>query len=62
MSRYDDEYADLDLLAEDREARRRRARWNHWCDVCHGHLGPGSPCAPEEDEPEQTDDEQERDE
>lgn len=48
-----DEDARQDAISE----RRRAARWNHWCDICHGHLGPGSPCAPEEPE-----DNEERDE
>lgn len=26
------------------------SRRSHWCETCHGHTGPGSPCA--EDEPE----------
>lgn len=47
------EYDDPDLVAEAREERRRNAQLWHWCDLCHGHTGPGSPCAPEEDEQEQ---------
>lgn len=51
MSRYDDEYADDDLKREAMD--ERRARYFHWCDVCHGHTGPGSPCAPEPEEEEE---------
>lgn len=47
---YDDTYAEL--AAEAAAERRRAARMHHWCDVCHGKTGPGSPCAIEEDEPE----------
>lgn len=46
----DDDYEDpeaADLRAED---RAERGRYAHWCDVCHGHTGPGSPCAPEQPE------------
>lgn len=51
------EFDDPDLYAEDVAARRQRARLNHWCEECHGHTGPGSPCAideepgPEDDSP-----------
>lgn len=46
---------DEDLRREDRAERSRSL---HWCSVCHGHTGPGSPCAPEppEDEPEEVSD------
>lgn len=47
---FDFDEVDMDLLAEARAERRRRAAWNHWCDVCHGHLGAGSPCAPDDEE------------
>jgi cytochrome c5 len=46
---YEDAEA-ADLRAEARAERRRNAY--HWCDVCHGHTGPGSPCAPDEPEDE----------
>lgn len=35
----DREDARAEARAESLSARRR-----HWCDVCHGHTGPGSPC------------------
>lgn len=50
---YDNEAADLRAEAR---AERRRQR-SHWCETCMGHTGPGSPCAPDEDEPEQDEDE-----
>lgn len=49
------EYVDDDARRESMDERRARARLNHWCDVCHGHTGPGSPCAPDDDEPEEND-------
>lgn len=33
-----------------------RRRYAHWCDICHGHTGPGSPCA--EDAPEDEDEDE----
>lgn len=49
------EYDDQDLIAEARAERRRNAY--HWCSVCHGHTGAGSPCAEEpEEEPEEESD------
>ena len=46
------DYEDDDLRAEALAERRRTAY--HWCSVCHGHTGPGSPCAPDvEEEPEE---------
>jgi hypothetical protein len=51
-----DSYEDAeaaDLRAEAAAQRRRNA--HHFCDVCHGFTGPGSPCAP--DEPEEDEDE-----
>ncbi|MDB5730725.1 MAG: hypothetical protein JWQ03_620 [Variovorax sp.] len=56
MAQYTREDAPYDVLEEMHEQRRRNARLNHWCSTCHGHTGPGSPCAPdepEEDEPEE---------
>lgn len=59
MARYiDDDYEDAEaaeLRADDRAARARAARWNHLCETCLGNLGPGSPCAPEEDEQQEVD-------
>lgn len=52
----DDEYDyDYDLRAEAAQERRERARWRHWCEDCHGHTGPGSPCV--EEPPEAQDEE-----
>jgi hypothetical protein len=45
-----------ELRAEDAADRRRRARLWHWCATCHGHTGPGSPCAPD-DEPDEQEEE-----
>lgn len=39
-----DVYEDADARRDDIDERGRRARLWHWCDVCHGHTGPGSPC------------------
>jgi cytochrome c5 len=49
---------EAELRAEARQERRENARYHHWCDVCHGHTGPGSPCAPEEPEPEESNDDE----
>lgn len=54
MSRYQlpDDYEDAEaaeLRAQDRAERREQAKWRHWCDECHGRIGPGSPCYPGED-------------
>jgi hypothetical protein len=49
---------DIDMDEMRAEARMERARLRpHWCSLCHGHTGAGSPCAPEpeEDEDETTD-------
>lgn len=35
---------DEDARREAIDERARRRRLHHWCDVCHGHTGPGSPC------------------
>lgn len=43
---------------EDHGYVRPRMR-HHWCDICHGHTGPGSPCA--EDPPEEQQDEEDED-
>lgn len=44
---------DEDLRREVIDQRREQARAWHWCSVCHGHTGPGSPCYDgPEDEPE----------
>jgi hypothetical protein len=45
---------DADLRAEAMQESRERARLNHWCSECHGHTGPGSPCAVDE-EPQEDD-------
>lgn len=45
------EYVDDDLRREDIDARRS-ARKYHWCEVCHGHTGAGSPCAPDDEREE----------
>jgi cytochrome c5 len=57
MNAWDDIEED-ELRAEARQQRRENARYHHWCDVCHGHTGPGSPCAPEEPEPEESNDDE----
>ena len=44
---------DMDELRAEDEAERRRLR-PHWCSECHGFTGPGSPCRPDEDDDEQT--------
>lgn len=46
--RYDED-TPSDVLEEMHDERQRRARLNHWCETCHGHTGPGSPCAPDEE-------------
>lgn len=33
-----------DVLEQMHEERKQRARRRHWCEVCRGHTGPGSPC------------------
>lgn len=53
---FDREDIPSDVLEEMHDERRRRARLNHWCDLCHGHTGAGSPCAIDDDEPEDEDD------
>jgi hypothetical protein len=45
------QFIDQDGFLADHEDREPRPRAAHWCSVCHGHTGPGSPCA--EDEPEE---------
>jgi hypothetical protein len=45
-----------DVLQEWHEERRIAARRNHWCPECRGNTGPGSPCAPEEDDNEPEED------
>jgi hypothetical protein len=39
---------------DDYENRPRRP---HWCSVCHGHTGPGSPCATDEEPEDDPEDE-----
>jgi hypothetical protein len=56
---YDDTDVDMELVYEAREQRRRARRMWHWCDECHGHTGPGSPCYVEPEE--SRDDEEESD-
>ncbi len=58
MSRDRDEDDWRDTVDE----RRERARLNHWCDLCHGHTGPNSPCYSGPDEPEPEPAEPEEDE
>jgi cytochrome c5 len=53
--------SDYDELRAEAAAERRATRaLYHWCDECHGHTGPGSPCyaGGDEDEPQQADDEE----
>lgn len=53
---YADDLRELDVDEDVRREvidERRRARLaRHWCQDCHGHTGPGSPCYvdPEDDE------------
>lgn len=50
-----DDYEDgeaAELRAEARAERRRAASRNHFCEVCLGRTGPGSPCAPDDEEPQ----------
>lgn len=48
-----DPFADAEARREDAEDRIRHARF-HWCDVCHGHTGPGSPCYDERGQEDET--------
>ena len=55
------DYDDIpDDVREDMAAERYLAsRGRHWCETCHGHTGPSSPCYDGlelEDEPEGEDD------
>lgn len=57
---YDPDDIPSDVREEMYEERRRRIQARHWCDECHGHTGPGSPCHIEPDpepEPEPEEDE-----
>jgi hypothetical protein len=63
MSRFADDFDDRDSDYDELRAEamaERRARRGHWCETCHGHTGPGSPCAPDEPEiePESTTDDE----
>jgi hypothetical protein len=56
---FDSDYEELRA-----EARAERRRLSHWCDLCHGHTGPNSPCydgGGEDDEPVQASDDQDDD-
>lgn len=48
---------DMDLIYEAREQRRRERRMWHWCEDCHGHTGPGSPCAVDDEPKDEQEDE-----
>lgn len=49
------DYDDFEVWDEP-EPRERRSNRYHWCETCHGHTGPGSPCSEEEPEEEEEDD------
>lgn len=55
MSLFQVHEVDEDLRRESIDEPRGRTRMYHWCETCHGHTGPGSPCAID-DEPEPEDD------
>ncbi|HET8744634.1 MAG TPA: hypothetical protein VFM98_03445 [Ramlibacter sp.] len=54
MDRFFDDMEADELRAEARLERQRMH--GHWCETCHGFTQPGSPCAPEEDEDEESGD------
>ena len=51
MPFFTDDYEDPEASELRAEARAERRRMRpHWCRDCLGHTGPGSPCAPDDED------------